>query len=340
MHGEAERFARQVRFAPLGAAGQARLGEARVVLVGCGALGGSIAQSLARSGVGELVLVDRDIVDVTNLPRQVLFEDRHAAAATPKVEAAREMLSRIGGPTRIEVHAVHVDSGNVEDLLEGVDLVLDGTDNVATRYLVNDCCVAHAVPWIYGGVVGARGLCLAVLPGRGPCLRCVFPEVPPVSSLPNCETDGVLQPAVALVAAMQSGLALRILSGDLEFEPKLCEFDAWAGRVREIAAVRDERCPCCAAREFPFLSRPHVENALSLCGRNAVQVRGLTAPPDLAALARALYGVAQHIEQKDLLLRFEVEKQRITVFRDGRALIEGTSDLGRARALYDRYVAS
>ncbi len=336
----AGRFARQTRFAPLGPAGQARLAEARVVLVGCGALGGSSAQNLTRSGVGELVLVDRDVVDVTNLPRQVLFEDRHAAAATPKVEAAREALSRIGGPTRIDVHAVHVDSGNVEDLLEGADLVLDGTDNVATRYLINDFCVAREMPWIYGGVVGARGLCLAVLPRRGPCLRCVFPDPPPASSLPTCETDGVLQPAVALVAAMQSGLALRILSRGREFEPKLCEFDAWSGRVREFAPQRDERCPCCAARDFPFLSRPHVENALSLCGRNAVQVRGLSAAPDLAQLARALDGIAQRIEHKDLLLRFEVEKQRITVFRDGRALIEGTSDLGRARALYDRYVAS
>ncbi len=335
-----DRFARQTRFAPLGAAGQARLGEGRALIVGCGALGGSIAQSLARSGVGELVLVDRDVVDVTNLPRQVLFEERHAALGTPKVEAAREALLRIGGPTRIVAEALHLDAGNVEELVLGAGVVLDGTDNLATRYLINDACVARGTPWIYGGVVGSRGLCLAVLPARGPCLRCVFPDPPPAASLPTCETAGVLQPAVALVAAMQSGLALRILAGDRGFEPRLVELDAWSGRARELAVARDPACSCCGAREFAFLSRPAVENAIALCGRNAVQVRGLAGARDLSALARALDGVAARIEHKDLLVRFEVESQRITVFRDGRALIEGTSDLGRARALYDRYVAS
>lgn len=340
MHDHSRRFARQTRFAPLGVGGQERLAHSRALIVGCGALGGSVAQSLARSGVGELVLVDRDVVDVTNLPRQVLFEDRHAASGTPKVEAAREALARIGGPTRIVVHAVHVDAGNIEDLVDRADVVIDGTDNVATRYLLNDCCVARGQAWIYGGVVGSGGVCLAVLPGRGPCLRCVFPDPPPASSLPTCESAGVIQPAVALVAAMQAGLALRILSGDRDFEPRLCQLDAWTGSARELRVARDASCPCCGAGQFPFLSRPRVEDALALCGRNAVQVRGLAAAPDLAQLARALEGVAHGIQQLDILLRFEVESQRITVFRDGRALIEGTSDLGRARALYDRYVAS
>ena len=309
-----------------------------MLLVGCGALGCALAQSLARSGVGSLRIVDRDVVDRSNLARQVLFEDRHADEGTPKVDAAAEALARIGGPTAVETHAVHVDASNVEALLAGVDLVLDGTDNLATRYVLNDACVERALPWIYAGVVGGHGLVLPVLPGEGPCLACVFPEPAPPGSLPSCATAGVLQPAVAAVAALQAGLALRILAARAGFVPALHEVDVWHGTARRIEAARDPACACCVGRRFVHLAGRGARGVAALCGRDAVQVQAGSPRPDLGLLADALAGVARAIERRGAILRFEVEEQRFTVFADGRTLIEGVDDEGRALALYDRYV--
>lgn len=335
-----KRFERQTRFAALGRAGQARLEAARVLVVGCGALGGALAQNLTRSGIGALVIVDRDVVEESNLPRQVLFESRHAIERTEKALAARETLARIGGPTKIEALVEHVDADNVERLVEGVSLVVDGTDNLETRYLVNDVCVERQIPWIYGGVVGSGGLVLPILPGSGPCLACLFPEPPPAGVLPTCETAGVLQPAVALIAALQAGLALRILAGSEPLTPKLYELDAWDGSVRELHVGRDPNCRCCARGEFRFLREPVTRRATSLCGRNTVQVRGARVKPDLKRLAAALAGVARDVRHQGAILRFDVEDERYTVFADGRALIEGTDDPERALSLYDRYIGT
>ncbi len=337
-----ERFDRQVRFAPLGEAGQARLEEARALLVGCGALGGSLAQNLVRAGVGELVLVDRDVVELTNLPRQILFEDRHAEAGTPKVEAAAETLARIGGPTRVVPHAAHLDARNLGELAAGCDLVLDGTDNLPTRYLLNDFCVERGLPWVYAGVVGSEGLVLPVLPDAdgAPCLRCVFPDPPPPGALPTCDTAGVILPAVAAVAGIAAGLALRILAGDRAIEPALLRVDVWTGECRRVSAGRDADCPCCGRREFPFLEADPGRRPVVLCGRNAVQVVGGVRPPDPDALRERLRDVADDLRSAGDLLRFSVEGHRLTVFADGRALVEGTEDPDRARALYDRWVGA
>jgi adenylyltransferase/sulfurtransferase len=335
------RFDRQVRFAPLGADGQAELEASRVLLVGCGALGGVLAQELVRAGVGELVLVDRDVVEVTNLPRQVLFEERHADAAELKVVAAAETLARIGGPSRILPRADHLDADNIAELAEGCALVLDGTDNLPTRYLVNDFCVERELPWIYGGVVGASGLVMPVLPGRSACLRCVFPDPPPPGTLPTCDSAGVLLPAVAAIASLQAGLALRLLAGRdrSALVPALFSLDVWAGDVRRLAATRREDCPCCGAREFPFLHAPAGRRPVVLCGRNTVQVPGPGMRPDLAALRARLDGLATDLVDLGAMLRFRVDEFRVTLFPDGRALIEGTDDVDRARAVYDRLLA-
>ena len=314
------------------------------MLVGCGALGGVLGQSLARAGVGELVLVDRDIVEESNLPRQVLFEDRHAAEGTLKVVAAAETLARIGGPTRLETHAQHLDADTIEDLAEGCDLVLDGTDNLGTRYLVNDWCVQNDVPWVYGGVVGSGGLVLPVLPGRGPCLRCIFDRPPPTGTLETCDTAGVLLPAVGAVASLQAGLGLRILGADpdspAELKPALLEVDVWSGQLRRLEIGRQEDCVCCGQRDFTWLDEPQGRRATILCGRNAVQVRGLGARPDLERLALVLAGVASSVRRAGPILRCEIEAHTLTIFEDGRALIEGTDEIERAIALYDRYVGS
>ncbi|HJO26771.1 MAG: thiamine biosynthesis protein ThiF [Planctomycetes bacterium] len=350
------RFDRQTRFTPLGPAGQERLESASVGIVGCGALGGVLAQSLCRAGIGSLTLIDRDVVEETNLPRQVLFNEQHARDATPKVTASAESLAPIGGPTRLLPIAAHLDAANIEEHLAGCHIVLDGTDNLATRYLLNDWSISELVPWIYGGAVASGGLVLPVLPGRGPCLRCIFPDPPPPGTLPTCDTAGVIQPAVGLVASLQAGLALRILvenslqpdSSEAEqsavttpLEPALHQLDAWTGELRRLTATRRPDCPCCAAGEFPFLDREEPSPAITLCGRRAVQVfthRGRT--PDMVALSTSLTGLATNLRRAGDLLRFEVEDTAITLFPDGRALIEGTEDTGQALALYDRYIGS
>lgn len=344
MNDYTQRFARQTRFNPLGEAGQARLQDSTVLLVGCGALGGILAQSLTRSGVGRLKLVDRDIVEESNLPRQILFEDRHVASHELKVDAAAETLRRIGGPTQLECFAEHLDASNIEELADDCDLILDGTDNMGTRYLVNDYAVDYEVPWIYGGVVGSGGLVLAVKPKQGPCLRCIFPEPPTAGSLPTCDTAGVLQPAVGAIASMQAGLALRSLCSPAELEPALLEVDVWDGVARSLVLKRAADCPCCVHEDFPFLNLPTAAPALILCGRNAVQIRGHAGrgrpAPDLENIAASLEGLASSLKHVGNILRFEVDDYCITLFSDGRALIEGTDDIDRALALYDRYVGA
>lgn len=342
---EPERFDRQRRFAGIGAEGQRRIESARVLLAGCGALGGSLAQSLVRCGVGTVVLVDRDVVETSNLPRQVLFSERHARDGTPKALAAADTLAAIGGPTRVEAHVAHIDADNLPDFARGAELLLDGTDNLATRYLLNDWSVREGVPWIYAGVVGAGGLVLPVLPGRGACLRCLFPEPPPPESLPTCDTAGVVLPAVAAIAAFESALALRwIAGGEAEraaFVPRLTELDLWSGDVRTLGATRDPGCPCCGARNFEFLEASTERAAVVLCGRNTVQVRPPRAMrPDFAALSARLAGAAESVERLPALLRFRADGFRVSLFPDGRALIEGTDDPGRARGVYDRWIGS
>lgn len=336
----ARRFDRQTRFAPLGREGQARLERASVLVLGCGALGGHAAQSLVRSGIGRVVLVDRDVVDVSNLPRQVLFDERHARERTLKVAAAAETLARVGGPSKIETHARHVDAESIDEIARGVDLVVDGTDNLATRYLVNDWCVERALPWIYAGVVGSGGLVLPIAPGKGPCLRCVFRDPPPALDLPTCETAGVLQPAVALVASLQAGLALRVLGGAPLERFALLDVDAWDGRVRELTVERDPDCPCCAKREFEFLDAGAAGRTTVLCGRNTVQVRSGSGATDLDGVVARLPELARDVQRNAALVAFSIDTERFTVFADGRALVEGTSDPERALALYERYVGA
>jgi adenylyltransferase/sulfurtransferase len=246
----------------------------------------------------------------------------------------------VGGPTRCTGHATHLDADNLPQLARGAHLILDGTDNLATRYLINDYSVATGVPWIYAGVVGAGGLVMAVRPGHGPCLRCVFRDPPPAGTLPTCDTAGVLLPAVGAVASMQAGLALRLLAAPDDLEAALIELDVWHGDVRRVRAPRDPECPACARGELPFLHEPVAEQAVALCGRNTVQVRPRGAPPDLARLKARLDGVARDVLHAGPLLRFSVDEHRLTLFPDGRTLIEGTEDVDRALALYDRYVGS
>jgi adenylyltransferase/sulfurtransferase len=332
----AQRFDRQLRFAPFGREGQGNLASARVLVVGCGALGGVLAESFYRAGVGELVLVDRDVVELSNLPRQVLFGERDAREGRPKAEAARAALEAIGGPTRVHARVLHLDARNLELVGDEADLILDGTDNLETRYLLNDFAVERGIPWVYAGVVGSAGLVLPILPGRSACLACLFPEIPEPGVLATCDSAGVLFPAVGAVASFAAGLGLRLLARPREaFEPALIELDTWNGEVRRLVAPRDPNCRVCGRRAFDFLHRPGGE-ALALCGRNTVQVPARSERRALATLARRLPEDARAVREHAELLRFELEDCRVSVFPDGRALVEGTSDVARAAALIQR----
>ena len=343
------RYHRQVLLPQIGDAGQARLGAVRVLLVGCGALGSVLADQLVRAGVGWLRLVDRDVVETTNLQRQVLYDEKDAANGTPKAAAAADRLRRVNSAVQVHPVVTDVHAGNVEDLAglgrDGppMDLILDGTDNVETRYLLNDVAVKHGIPWVYGACVGTEGRMMAVRPPDGPCLRCVFPEPPGPGELPTCDTAGVLGPVAAVVASLQAVAAFKLLTGHGEaVAEELVTLDLWSGRWRQtsLAGARRADCKTCGRREFEFLERG-ADRSVSLCGRNAVQVRpGVGRGLDLGVVADRLKGCGA-VEQTPHLVRCRWDDGtdlRLTVFPDGRAIVQGTNDPDRARSVYARWV--
>jgi adenylyltransferase/sulfurtransferase len=310
------------------------------VLVGCGALGATLADMLVRAGIGRLRIVDRDFVDASNLQRQTLFEESDAREGLPKAEAARRRLLRVNSGVEVEAEVADLDAGSAAGLLAGADLLLDGTDNFATRYLLNDYAVERSVPWVYGGAVGAAGLVLAVLPGESACLRCVFPEPPPEGSSPTCDTAGVIAPAVGAVASLQAAAALQILTGNASAASRdLRQVDVWEGSVRSIRVERREDCPACGERRFEFLRGERAGSVATLCGRDAIQINpGADRALDLPSLEARLRGAVEILSTNEFLLRFRAEGCEVALFRDGRALVRGSREASLARALYSRFV--
>jgi molybdopterin/thiamine biosynthesis adenylyltransferase len=331
------RYSRQERFAPMGVEGQPRLAAARVAVVGCGALGSVQAELLARAGVGHLRLIDRDFVEWSNLQRQFLFDEDDAREALPKAAAAARRLARINSEIAIEPMVADLTPANITDLLEDAGLILDGSDNFETRYLINDFAVRSGLPWIYGAAVGSYGLKMAVVPGHTACLRCVYPQSPQ-GPQPTCETEGVLGPVTAAIAALQVADAIRILTqGADQIASGLVTLDIWSGEIRRIASpARDPDCPCCARREFPHLDGAR-RAPISLCGRNAVQIHERFRPVNLAELAARL-GPLAPVRSNEFALRVSLDPYELTVFPDGRAIVKGTTDVGIARSLYARYI--
>jgi len=333
------RYSRQIRFAPLGPEGQRRIGEASVAIVGCGALGSFGAEALARAGVGRLRLIDRDFVERSNLQRQFLYDESDAVQGLPKAVAAARRLAQINSEIIVEPMVADLTPSNVEESLEGVDLILDGTDNFETRYLINDFAVQRGIPWIYGAAVGSYGLKFAVIPGRTACFRCVYPNSPE-GAQPTCETEGVLGSVTATIAALETADALKILAkGPGAVEARITTVDLWSGEIRQLAPPkRDPDCPCCARREFSFLDGKR-RAPISLCGRNAVQIHERSRPLNLAELSLRLGSVAP-VRSNEFALRVSLDPYELTVFPDGRAIIKGTTDVGVARSLYARYVGT
>jgi adenylyltransferase/sulfurtransferase len=341
--GARARHARQARFVGIGAEGQEKIARSRATIVGLGALGSVIAETLARAGVGSLGLIDRDTVEETNLQRQVLYDEEDAREALPKAEAARRAIARIDSGLRLEAHVEDLTSRNADRLLSGSDVILDGTDNFATRYLINDFAVERKIPWVYGAAVSSSGLVLAVIPNETACLRCAFPEPSPPEETQTCETAGIIAPASGMVALAQAAEALKILCGAREsLLSGMLQIDPWAGSYRVFRAPRDPNCPCCVRGERPWLRGAREDLSAVLCGRGSVQV----SPPaeaegprriDLALFAARLPGVERH---NSFSLRFVAEGHPITLFPDGRAIVGNTTDPSVARALYARYIGS
>src|SRR5215471_8199515 len=268
-----ERYARQTLFVGIGPAGQERINSGRVLIVGCGALGTVLANNLARAGVGYLRMVDRDFVEGNNLQRQVLFDESDALASMPKAEAAARQLRRVNSAIEIDARTLDVNTDNIEELLDGVDLVLDGTDNFETRYLLNDACLKLGKPWIYSGVIAAYGVTMTILPGDTACLRCVFPERPLPGTTPTCDTAGVLNGIVGVVTGLASTEALKLLVGSAQLVRGLTWVDLWENTFERVELPRMPDCPTCGLGHYDYLDAPLDESGVSLCGRNAVQVR-------------------------------------------------------------------
>jgi molybdopterin-synthase adenylyltransferase len=337
-----ERYSRQILFREIGKEGQQRLLDSRVLLVGAGALGASHAEMLARAGVGTLRIVDRDFVEFTNLQRQTLYKEQDAIDRLPKAIAAKRRIAEINSEITVEEHVADVNNSNIESLIDGCDLVIDGTDNFQVRYLVNDACVKHNAPWIYGAAVSSYGTTMTIIPGETPCLRCVFEEMPDAGSAPTCDTAGVIMPIISSIAAVQVAEAIKMLTGNRDaLHRSLMQIDVWQNDWRKIKlAGPNPDCVACSKREFQFLDADSQEFAAVLCGRDAVQI----APPnatqiDLKALAEKLTPLGD-VRVNEYLLRFNHGGNELTVFTDGRAIVKGTDDISAARILYARYVGS
>lgn len=336
-----ERYSRQVLFSGIGEKGQDLIRSARVLIVGCGALGASHSEMLARAGIGFMRIVDRDFVELSNLQRQTLFTEEDAATHRPKAFAAKKRISEINSSVEIDDVVADMNHTNAETLISDVDLAIDGSDNFLVRYLVNDVCVKLGIPWVYGAAVSSYGTTMTIRPGDTPCLRCIFSEMPAPGSSPTCETAGVIQPVISAVSSIQVSEVLKLVTGlTSKLHNSLLQIDVWENDWRRIRlAEPDPLCPACAKHEFRFLDADAQENLTLLCGRNAVQITPATpARLDLVEMSEKLRSF--HPESNEFLIRFDVEKITISLFRDARAIIQGTEDISEARAMYAKYVGS
>ncbi len=341
-----DRYSRQILFHGIGEEGQRRIRNGRVLLCGCGALGSVIADSLVRAGVGFLRLVDRDFVELSNLQRQVLYDEQDIAEQLPKAIAAGRKLAKINSSVTLEPLVADIDHTNILALAASVDLIVDGMDNFETRFLINDAALETNIPWVYGGCVGSHGQVLPILPSETACLRCLIGDVPGPGMTETCDTAGVIGPAVNVVAALQVVAALKILAGRRDqIEPSLTIVDVWDGTLRKmnVANLREKSdCPACVKGERDWLSGKKGSQTTVLCGRNAVQVspaeKQMLSLVDLAARL----GAAGDVSQNAFLVRLTLPEDefQLTIFPDGRAIVKGTDDVTVARSLYARYVGA
>ena len=336
-----QKYSRQILFAGIGEQGQERLLAASAVVVGCGAIGAATANLIVRAGVGRVRIIDRDFVEPSNLQRQTLFDEADARDALPKAIAAQCKLRSINSGISVEGIVADVNPINAEELLAGFDVILDGTDNFETRFLVNDFAVKSGQPWIYAAAVASYGLTMAIRPGLTPCLACLLPAHRPGQGLEEtCDTIGVLGPVVNLIASLEVAEAIKLLAGgEANLHGRLLSCDVWTGHFQSVRAPRNAECPVCVRREFTYLdgnAQPHI----TMCGRDSVQIHEQGRTLDLARLKSRLAPTIHDVRQNDFLLRFRIAPYEMTVFADGRAILKGTKDPAVARSLYARYIGT
>ena len=338
-----ERYSRQILFKEIGEAGQFKLLKSRVAIVGVGALGTVIANHLVRSGVGYIRLIDRDLVELSNLQRQTLFDEEDAKLNLPKAAAAKTRLNKINSTVTVEAVITDINLDNAEELLDGFDVIVDGTDNFNTRFLINDVSIKYGIPWVHGGAVSSRGMFTVIKPGKTPCYRCLFPHVPTATG-ETCDTVGVLSPLTDIIGSFQAMETMKLLVG-AKTTPNLEQIDIWdlTSMQMDISNGRNPACPCCVKGQFDFLDRTseHQVAYTTLCGRDTVQIN----PRDKRELE--LKKVAEHLSRSgkvsgnDFLLRFSpAEDMSIVIFKDGRVLIHGTNDIIKAKLMYAKYIGS
>jgi adenylyltransferase/sulfurtransferase len=339
LKGARDRYCRQSILPEIGSEGQRRLGESRAVIVGLGAMGSSVANTLVRAGIGHVVLIDRDLVELHNLQRQILYSEEDVDR--PKAVAAAEILHTINSSVEIEARTNDLNVLNAEKLLAGADIILDGTDNLQTRFLINDVSVKHRIPWVYAGAVGTGGMVMPIVPGRTPCFRCLVPSLPGPGLLQTCDIAGVLNTIPTLIASFECTLAFQILTGRFEAgegTAYLVHVDAWRQTFDRMEVGRRADCPCCGKGQLDFLNAVSPEMVTSLCGRDAIQITPATAMEiSLEELESRLSRLGE-VRSTRYMLTFKSGTEEISIFRDGRAIIKGTKGEAAARSLYARYI--
>jgi adenylyltransferase/sulfurtransferase len=335
------RYSRQIILQNIGEEGQEKLLNSIVAIVGCGALGTVAVNNLARAGVGKILIIDRDFVELNNLQRQMLFDENDVGA--PKAVAAAEKIASINSD--IEVHPIIKDINytNIEEILNGVDLVIDGTDNIQTRMLINDVCIKNKIPWIYTGAIGTSGMSMNILPDKA-CIRCLYPGIPKAGSLPTCDTMGVLNTITVIMGSIETTEAIKILLGFYDniesTNSNLLVYDTWNHSFDSIMVKKNEKCECCGKENYEFIDSDEQEIITSLCGRNAIQIT----PADPKELS--LKSIGEKLEKlgtvkcSDFIMLFKNDETEISLFRDGRAIIKGTDDEIMARTIYARYIGT
>lgn len=334
------RYSRQMVFPSIGEAGQGKIAKSSVTIVGCGALGCVSASLLARAGVGTITLIDRDFVELENLQRQTLFTEDDAKNYLPKAPVLAERLKQANSEIKLVSHISDLNHRNAEELVSSCNVVVDATDNLETRFLINDVCVKYKIPWVYGAAVGSTGMVKAILPGRTSCLRCLIRDMPAPGSLPTCETAGILNSVPAVIGSLQVNEALKIILGETRNSGNLVYIDVWTNRFDVIEVKRREDCPACVRRRFDFLEGRVASSVSRLCGRNSVEiVPDKPAVLDLEKLRDRLASLGD-ARLNGYLLLFKTEEWEIFIFPDARAIIKGTYDFSVAKTLYSKFVGT
>jgi len=334
------RYSRQVLFSEIGEHGQEMIQKASVLIIGCGALGSMSANHLARAGVGRIKIVDRDYVELDNLQRQIMFDEDDARDRLPKAIAAEKKLKMINSEIQVEPIFQDLNPANIESLVNTVDLVLDATDNIETRFLINDACIKNSVPWIYAGVIGSSGMTMNIIPGRSACFRCFNENPPPPGIMPTCDTVGVLNGAPGVIASIQATESLKFLTGQQKADSVLIYIDLWEGMFRQLNIPQKPNCPTCGQERFDFLNCDTYSETFSLCGRNAVQISPAgDSIIDLKTLKERLMPLGD-VHDNGFFLSFKVSGYELNVFPEGRTMIKGTTDESIARSLFAKYIGA